>query len=63
MDPKTSAVLTIIGTVLQLINAVEPDIAAIIAALRNGSLTLEQYLADADKTLSADLQKAKDEQQ
>ena len=54
MNP-TSIVLTTIATVLQLINAAEPDIAAIINLFRNNAETLEQYLTDADATENSEI--------
>jgi len=51
----TSIVLTTIATVLQLINAAEPDIAAIINLFRNNAETLEQYLTDADATENSEI--------
>lgn len=57
----SSIVLNTITSALQIINAVEPDIAAIIALFRNTSETLEQFLTDADTTEQADIAKIKSE--
>jgi hypothetical protein len=62
MNP-VSTVISTVTLALQLVNAVEPDIAQIIALFKNTAETLDQYLADADATENADITKAKGEQQ
>ena len=60
MNPTTT-VLTSITLALQLVNAAEPDIAAIVRLFKNTSETLQQYLDDADKTENAEIAKIKSE--
>lgn len=62
MGTTQTTVLNTVTIALQLINAVEPDIAAIIALFRSTTETLVQYLADADTTEQTDITKIKGEQ-
>lgn len=62
MNAATTAVLTMITTALQIINAAEPDIAAIINLLKGTSDTLASMLADANSTEQSDVTKAQGEE-
>ena len=60
MNPTTT-VLTSITLALQLVNAAEPDIAAIVRLFKNTSETLQQYLDDANAAENAEITKIKSE--
>ena len=57
----TGVVLSTITSALQILNAVEPDIAAIINLFKSSTVTLESLLADADATEQADIAKIQQE--
>jgi hypothetical protein len=57
----TGVILTTLSMALQLLNAAEPDVVAIINLFKDKAATLESLLADADKTEQADIDKIKTE--
>lgn len=56
-----ASALTTVTNILTIVNAVEPDIAALIALLKNSTATAESLLADADTVEQAEIAKLKAE--
>ena len=56
-----ASALTTVTNILSIVNAVEPDIAALIALLKDSTATAEKLLADADTVEQAEIAKLKAE--